>query len=231
MSERLPLTQQLAEEHMFISEMLDLLQFLNLNLAASPERRAREILALLPLLKLTVGEIHHHKEEEILFPVIDETTPVHQGGPRCGHFMNDLLLEDIGRELQAEAKVLALKLPPLGPFIAQISKQNSPLMISVQEHWAGKLALDMLDLVLKKIELGDRSSLMDAYLLASRYERMMRSHIEKEDTCLFVLADQFIGEDRQLELLEQSKLRFPDDQKRWEEAKTSFRLLSQRSRS
>lgn len=229
MRPKLPFTAYLAQEHVFISEMLGLFRGLALDLANSPGRRSKELLELIPLLQEVLSDVHHHKEEEILFPIIDESTPVHQGGPQCALFMTHLLVEDLGRDLRAEAKKDQLSQPPLSSFISELSEKNSPLMIPVQEHWAGQFAFRMLEKLLRQIQSGDHSPLTDCFLLASRFDRMMQLHIEKEDTCLFVLADQFIPEDFQTELLALADHQRPNDRERLLEIRVAFERLAQAS--
>ena len=177
-SKRGAFTQHLIEEHKIIRSLLDVLG----------KQEVRELKTLIPILKFFIEDLHHKKEEELLFPALLESAPLQQGGPRCSFFFG-LRLEDYG------SQKLPQKLPELRPITKYILDSKSPLSIPVEEHIAGHLALELLG------ELQDDRVLANSI---SHYLHLMDLHIRKEDECLFVLADNYLSPEIQNKLLDRA---------------------------
>jgi hemerythrin-like domain-containing protein len=203
MIQRHALTAHLANEHILIQKMLDLLKILGSD--SSSNQGIRDLIFLISIFRTVLTDIHHHKEEDVLFPALLEQAPLNQGGPRCGHFVNHPLSEDAKRAFHAKAQSAKIPMPTLSPFVSHVFDLNMPLTIPLSEHFAGKNALELMEAELKN----PSGNAHEFFLLASKFDLMMRLHIEKEDTCLFMIADRFISASQQMELL--AELQGEDD--------------------
>lgn len=141
--------------------------------------------ALLSLFNF-VGVIHHQKEEELLFPIFAKSNCLSQGGPFCGYFMG--LRLDLNREGTIRAHLAEFSrrsgivlTPPPPP--AWLSAQD-PLSIPMEEHELAHLLSDAITELLHR----ESENLKDAFFetLLHDYFNLVRLHIQKEETCLFV---------------------------------------------
>jgi hemerythrin-like domain-containing protein len=181
------LIPELNAEHRFILERLNTIR----DLAGSREG----VEANKTPLKDSLGalrdalEAHHDKEEKILFPALHRCPQLRQGGPRCTLFMSQLLHDNIGRSFVETAP------PWIAPVeeeteILAIRAANSPLTLPLEEHRGGRIAMQRM---LRMLDEGTDAG--EFLFLLSRFDRMMRLHIEKEETCLFVLAERLLEDD------------------------------------
>lgn len=197
--QHLPLTADLMNEHLLLLHMLDLLKILR---TTNDVQGLRDILALF---RVALGELHHHKEEHVLFPALLTAAPLAQGGPRCGHFMNHPLNESFGEARDAPSRFA-----------------GTPLMIPIGEHRAGHRALALIER-----ELLNPSGPHELYLLTTKFDTNLRLHIEKENTCLFVLADRYLPHSVQAELL--ANAASPEYAEKWQWLRSSVTTASRAS--
>ena len=90
-----------------------------------------------------------------------------------------------------EENILFLDLEKLG-----IPNQGGPIGVMLQEHNQGREYIALMDKALESKDLKEFNA------AAARYSELLRSHIEKENNVLFVMADQTLDEARQDELFE-----------------------------
>lgn len=190
------LTKHLTMEHVQIVKILDLLQ--EFPFKQEEEKNRGFLKSILSALQILLGGIHHEKEERILFPALHKDSALRQGGPRCGLYMTHLLLNNTGRQFVEIGKRRGYPNPEMSDDLLAIREANSPLTIPLEEHHGGLTAIRLLTEMLND----DATNETDFIVMAIKFEQMMRLHIEKEDTCLFVLADQLIDEKMQEQLHE-----------------------------
>lgn len=194
------LTTLLKQEHTKILSLLSRLAEETRVLEKTQDKsRLSTLHATADSLRVLVGEIHHHKEEHLLFPALFRSELMRQGGPRCTHFMNDWI------EINAARSSGGAHTPP-PPATAshtQTQMEASSLGIPLTEH---RILHASLNEILNLSQIAEPSELDGTRLrrlvrIVFEYEHMLRRHIEKEDTCLFVLADQILSDEEQAALL------------------------------
>lgn len=195
---RKALTEHLFDEHILVNKYVDKVETLSFELEKEVSLTLLKIENILPLLKKFIVDIHHWKEEEVLFPLIQANVPLQRGGPQCTHFMTFKLFNDptswIFRE--AEKRKMNTSMPEKYlPYKAV----NSPLMIPLEEHLAGDLAIQMAWQELDLVKKNQKNSSHLLSVILQKYVDLLRIHSKKEDDCLFILADQFLNEDQQKE--------------------------------
>lgn len=144
----------------------------------------QSLLATLDSLATQVGQIHHYKEEHVLFPALFPSPRLQQGGPRCTHFMDDWIHASSNRA-----------------SIPDTDLHKSPLGIPLMEHHMLHARLDEIREILCRPH-EDPVERRKLHRLTLEYEQLLRRHIEKEDTCLFVLANQILDAETQASLLQ-----------------------------
>lgn len=136
-----------------------------------------------------VESVHHPKEEELLFPLLAQHPLLKQGGPRCMFFQGlilDLKVLDRPRQLLSEYYFIGGPLPEAYKDFPWLSVSN-PLDIPMAEHRLGR----ELAQGLQHLFQNPSSLLYKKFYAAFRteYYRLLELHMEKEDTCLFILAE------------------------------------------
>lgn len=131
-----------------------------------------------------LGEIHHHKEEYFLFPLMLGSSRLEVGGPKCMTFFTPRVLGGTGwedgfarlrrllpwpHELRADEKT---------PFRERVLKEGSMLKIPLEDHVAGARAIEAM-----KTEQDPARHTQ----LFSAFASLLRDHIQREDECLFEL--------------------------------------------
>ncbi|MCB2147854.1 MAG: hemerythrin domain-containing protein [Deltaproteobacteria bacterium] len=104
-----------------------------------------------------VDRCHHGKEEELLFPA----------------------LEEVG-----------------------VSREGGPIGVMLKEHQQGRDAVAKMKASLVKYRDGDRKAVGDLVHHARAYITLLNQHIDKENNVLFVLADNNLSKEKQMELWE-----------------------------
>lgn len=134
-------------------------------------------------------KVHHPKEEQLLFPLMAGQPRLNEGGPRCGYFMG-LRLEmapqiEVRKRLEEFQRSIGLSVN-FQPPPAWLTPQ-CPLSIPMEEHELCHNLANALrwlynhDLSAEQIQIKDR--------LTFDFQKLLRAHIDKEDTCLFVLCE------------------------------------------
>ncbi len=79
---------------------------------------------------------------------------------------------------------------------------GSPIAVMLAEHEAGRSHIRIMDETLAPAAAGDGEALLRFVGHARAYCELLRQHILKEDSVLFVLADRVLGPDQQQALLD-----------------------------
>lgn len=141
---------------------------------------------ILPLLDF-VERVHHVKEETLLFPRLANHPLLRQGGPRCTYFMGlelDLGIYEPAKNILEEFYRKSGQPPPTAVYYEWL-KGNTPLRIPMDEHKLGHaLASAIRHLMKQKVTPPELTA-----KIYEQYCRLLKLHVEKEDTCLFLIAD------------------------------------------
>ena len=81
------------------------------------------------------------------------------------------------------------------------SPEAGPTAVMRGEHVDGRALVEQLEGAIDGAALGDESAVRGFVVWSRTYVQMLRAHIEKEDTCLFPMADRVLREADQRELL------------------------------
>jgi len=140
-------TRCLHDEHMIILGVLDCLETA-LSSADADGRAAREDFEpFLTFFRQFADGCHHIKEEDRLFPIMED----------CG----------IGRD-------------------------GGPIGVMIHEHEVGRAAVKRMDENLDRAATGDREALTAVIGSGREFLDMLRTHIDKEEHCLFPMAEQAV---------------------------------------
>jgi hemerythrin-like domain-containing protein len=82
------------------------------------------------------------------------------------------------------------------------SPETGPVAVMLYEHTVGREAVRGMDREIGEQEKGDPQAAQRFVAHARRFITLLRDHIEKEDHCLFAMADQAFSDQDQAELLE-----------------------------
>ena len=74
-------TEQLKEEHKAIKLALEILEKICQKIEAKDEVKQSDIEAMLEFIRTFADKCHHGKEEDLLFPALEETGLPREGGP------------------------------------------------------------------------------------------------------------------------------------------------------
>lgn len=192
-----PLIKHLMDEHVVITKHLLELKNTLLVKAVWTESDWNHLQQKATFLGNYVEKRHHFIEEEILFPAMDASGLIGQGGPHCGYFFQIHMTEDQLRESNKIISENTLQIPEykISPFIKSIYDKRSALCIPMDEHLAGhnlmgivKSAVPAKNIALAKKALAD-------------YIHLIELHIDKEDRCLFVRAEDLLSVELQQSLM------------------------------
>jgi hemerythrin-like domain-containing protein len=147
-------TEMLSAEHRIIERMLDVLQ----RLTTEPvEKSVDQWKKALDFFSHFADQCHHFKEEQVLFPAMEE-----RGIPRDG----------------------------------------GPVGMMLTEHEEGRALVRSMLAAIILVETKDEAAKESLVEAAQAYLRLLREHIEKEDTVLFRIADDVIPTEEQKALLQ-----------------------------
>lgn len=198
--------ENLRTEHEQVFALIKSLRNLSWKLASagSLNANALEVLSELPHhLSFFVEELHHGKEEEILFPALfQHSDQLKHGGPQCILFMGLRIQHDLVGKIMTAAR------NQTGPMVTQPARApirtmvecQSPLTIPIEEHLAGMTCVQNIKTQLENLQKNpqrDRSQLIEWF---RRYCDLLESHARKENECLFVMAQDVLPEELNKEL-------------------------------
>lgn len=198
-----PFIQHLVDEHKQIKLLLAFLSQKVGSVLAGALDDAKLVNDILDRVSFLVEFVHHGKEEELLFPALIDKNCLNQGGPKCTYFMG-LRLDSNPCDFifsEAQRRSPPMKVPDWNPQLADLLKRNQFLEVPCEEHAAGSLAVKMMKEEVLHI-INDRvDQLSKLSKIHSEYQRLLRLHIEKEDNCLFLIADSSLSHVEQVSLL------------------------------
>lgn len=167
--------QELRDEHQEILRLID----------------TRDFSALIDF----VEKVHHPREELLLFPQIAALPMLKQGGPRCMYFRGlelDLDIYGPAKNLLKEYQTLGGPSPEPYSHYAWLN-DNNPLNIPMYEHQLGHALALAIRFCQSTTSPKWSETLRER--LQEEYCRLLRLHIEKEETCLFVMAEKTLVTD------------------------------------
>ncbi len=135
---------------------------------------------------------HHGKEEDILFPILDEGSIADLGGVKCALYFTPRVLEtgslNSYRTLR-EAMGLpeALQPPPGSSFRGRMFAKKSMLTVPLEDHILGAAAAKWI-LGLEQKPAPEIASAL------KHYAHFLRGHIKREDDCLFPQCERSLKE-------------------------------------
>jgi len=153
-------TELLKEEHKLIKLMLIILAEVCLKIQSNKNVPLDHLEKILHFIRFFADNLHHGKEEDILFPALEQVGVSREGGPLCVMFM---------------------------------------------EHQMGR---DYVSGMMGAIELyrkNDTEAGAKFVFYAKNYISLLNQHIEKENSCLFPMADTRLSEETQRVLVETFK--------------------------
>ncbi|MCC7440782.1 MAG: hemerythrin domain-containing protein [Bdellovibrionales bacterium] len=188
--------RDLGLEHQKIREMLEVLSVMAEAAAEGAPPPPKELESLVEFFGVYLERFHHGKEEELLFPALNQTGRVDQGGPYCGLFMDYWITRNPIPEI--EARVARAGIGPVGPTegVREILGQVNCMRIPLQEHAAGHACLEVLRGISRAHSGGGEFPKADFSAAVRLYCELLHLHIRKEDECLFVLAASALGDEK-----------------------------------
>jgi len=82
-----------------------------------------------------------------------------------------------------------------------VAKEGGPMGVMLAEHQMGRDLVEEMGNALDKVKSGNADARTKVVENATNYVKLLRQHIDKENTVLFVMADSKIPEAKQAELL------------------------------
>ncbi len=202
--------QHLIDEHNTITEILSKAETVFLGMTSWTPELLNAFETLIGFIETFMENNHHHKEEELLFPRIDMSPIVYQGGPYCTHYYHFHLEYQRYDQSQELAKETQTTIAPLllSPAVQQMVDHKNALMVPLEDHWASHNYTQIFKTFLSQA----KSGIPIDHLLFRRsfigFIGLIAQHTEKENNCLFVMCNDFLDDEAQNELLTLSKIEF-----------------------
>lgn len=135
---------------------------------------------------------HHGKEEDILFPILDEGNIADLGGVKCALYFTPRVLEtgslNSYRTLwEAMGLPEALQPPPAPSFRGRMFEKKSMLTVPLEDHILGAAAAKWI----LSLERNPGAEIASAL---KHYANFLRGHIKREDDCLFPQCERSLKE-------------------------------------
>lgn len=127
-------------------------------------------------------EIHHRKEEELLFPLLFGSPALEAGGPKCTTFFTPRVMGSVDwpeafQALRGSLRDRFAEKKP-SPLLEQALERGSMLRIPLEDHALGAVARQEM------LALRDSAALPSLF---AKFSAFLRDHIQREDECLFPL--------------------------------------------
>jgi len=150
-------TQELRDEHEGIKIALAVLNTMADEIEDGRDVNLDDVEQLVDFLKTFADRCHHGKEEDLLFPALEE---------------------------------------------AGVANEDGPIGVMLTEHTHGREYIRAMSDALCGLREGDKDARTIFALAAHGYANLLTSHIVKENTVLFPMADQILPADEQARLKE-----------------------------
>lgn len=190
------LIELLSEEHKVILEFLALIDKGIQVVPSHPE----DFQKLVSAFKFYLHDLHHFKEESILFPFLRGSSRLRQGGPECSYFFGQFLNsrhKEVFCQLQKTAGISG------SDEFQRSDSEATFLSVPLEEHAAGHIALSLIEkFVAEASENSNRAEKHRLLELNLEYQKLMRLHVEKEEKCLFVLSENILSNSSSEDLLD-----------------------------
>lgn len=147
--------------------------------------------ALLRFFKVFVIEFHHRREERFLFPLIASHPKLSEGGPGCTKFMGLRLMSGMNKDIFEKEQELGLQIYKAAQELSPYLQPQNPITIPVEEHAAETVLIRWMDRELEISRTSQLSCDKMAWAL-ERYYDLLREHSQKEDECLFIMAQRIL---------------------------------------
>ena len=151
-------TEVLRKEHKGILKMLDVTEEVARRVDAGQQVAPEALANLLEFFRLFADRCHHGKEEDLLFPRLQE-----KGMPRAG----------------------------------------GPIGVMLAEHDQGRALVKQMAEAAEAYQAGKTEAASRWVAAAQGYGELLRGHIDKENTVLFVMAERMLTPAEQKELAEE----------------------------
>ncbi len=201
-----PATDYLIREHQVISAILGVLEKIADEIKTGIAPPLDHLSAIFDFFKTYADAGHHAKEEDILFPELYKLGLL-PGGPRCTYFFEAVrmrpnaakMLECMNTEMGLPFEKL---IDPSGMLIGKQIAFGNPLNPVLEEHLLGRKHMERLLFEVARHREDPTRSTKDILFYIASYSDLLRSHIEKEDSCLFVMVNNLLPQKKQEELVE-----------------------------
>lgn len=182
---------ELVCEHENILSLLSILEkvFIKIKEGESVPRNHLENIFF--FIKNYIEALHHGKEEELLIPFVNESGLPAGGGPLCTLF----------KQKQMERHEIYPKDFKVKPTrISGLLEEGSPMNMILEEHQLTHYYTDKMEASLDGIENNVPEAKAQFVNNARDYIDSLREHIDKENHCFFILANQCLSAEKSNEL-------------------------------
>lgn len=202
-----PATDYLTNEHQVISAMLGVLEKIAGRIKDGQRPPLDDLEKIFDFFKTYADAGHHAKEEDILFPALYKLG-VLPGGPRCTYFFETVRMRPSAAKM-LECMNTEMGLPSekivdySGMLIGKQIQFGNPLNPVLEEHLLGRKHMERLFFELDQHKKNPNHPTKDILFYIYSYIDLLRSHIEKEDSCLFIMVNNLLDKNEQERLTEQ----------------------------
>jgi len=154
-------TDQLKEEHKAIKLMLDILEKIYRKLEAGEEINKEDLDKILEFTSVFISKCHHGKEEDLLFPAMEEAGVPRKGGPievmieehdigrECVKALNGAIKKNKTNDTEAIDEIIKNARNYVGLLRTHIDKEDNILYSMADAH----LSREKQDKLLKEFEI------------------------------------------------------------------------------
>jgi len=196
-------TVHLGEEHRIIEKALRVLETLTQENAGEKLFPIEKWKSCLCFFRLIADRCHHAKEEKVLLPALLQLDTLLGGGPQCTLFKElHMMLPSYIQQVDAINQEHGLKTKT--SFGLDYGNVTNPVL---EEHIIGRTYLGWMQKGVDAIHTDPSVATENLLMRDTRgYLFLLKGHIQKEDQCLFVMADELLNQQKQNTLYEQMLL-------------------------
>ena len=194
-------TQQLKDEHEGIKLMLQIMEKIAAGLEAGKVLNIDHYKKIIDFLKVFADKCHHGKEEEILFPAMENHGIQNEGGP-IGNMLHE---HNMGREhIRAMSKAFDEYKQRNKPEIDCIilSSRSYVQLLRDQVKKENEVLSKAMNNAVDEYKEGNKPAIHGIISSSMNYVQLLRNHIEKENNVLFAMADKVLNEEEQSKIFD-----------------------------